>query len=155
MNVLKTKGDAPLSLVPKNEIYPELQPANADAEAARYKADVIYAIKTIQGVWCALARDFDVVVAVMVGNRFGNLDGNAVAGFDHGAGNHCVHADGLYLVGSELTADGANSWDVTWGEQGRMGLQTKHFTEPFNYHTFYVVSSVIDDPQGTNPPVAQ
>ncbi len=155
LEILQKWGCAPLSLVPKDEIYPELQPKNADEEAAKYKADLIMLITTENGLWSALARDQDVVVAVDVESAFMRLNGDGVAGGGSGPGNHCVSADGLYLVHDTLTADGVNSWGTTYGDQGRMGLQwNSHFRSTFKYHQFYCVASTIDLPGGDNPPTA-
>ena len=61
-------------------------------------------------------------------------------------------ADGLWWD-NELVADGANSWDLVYGDQGRMGLSwARHFHKTTQYHVFYAVKSSMDDPQGDNPP---
>lgn len=145
-------GSPPETLVPWDQIYARLQPANADAEAARYKGFEAYAVRTQQGLWSALALGFDVVVAVHVGNRFSDLNQRGIAGVDSGPGNHAVRCDGLYWDNG-LTGCGVNSWGM-WGDQGRMGLTWDHFRECFNVHLFYALRSTGDDPKGASPPTA-
>lgn len=153
-NALERFGACLLSTVGWDAIYPSRQPSTADAEASRFKAVESYAVGTLQGAWTALALKFDLAVAVQVGSRFSRLDSEGVAGVDSGAGNHCVHADGVVLAkdGSTLQALGVNSWDVTFGEDGRMKLIDRHFIETMKYHMFYAIRSTTDDPNAPSPP---
>lgn len=135
-------------------IYPNrYDTAKAKAESDRFKAFECYQVRTLKGYWSALALGWDTVVAVHVGNRFMSLDSNGIAGVDSGPGNHAVCVDGLIWVNG-LTGTGANSWNLTYGAQGRMNLVEDHFRQTFPNHGFYAIRSTMDDPQGKNPPSA-
>jgi hypothetical protein len=136
-------------------IYPSRYDVpKAKAEAARFKAFEVYAVRTEQALFSALAAGFDCVVAVHADNGFMVLDGNGIAGGGNGPGNHAVGADGLYITSSgQLVADGVNSWDLTYGDNGRMGLTwARHFAPTCSYHVYYAIRSASDDPQGEKPP---
>lgn len=151
------EGYATEATVGWDAIYPERYDVpKAKAEAARFKAFEVYAVRSELALFSALASGFTCVVAVDVDNSFMNLDGNGIAGGGSGAGNHAVGADGLYLVnGSELAADGFNSWNTSYGDEGRMGMTwNRHFQFTNSYHVYYAVRSTSDDPQGDNPPAA-
>jgi hypothetical protein len=153
MRAAGERGIAPEALVPWDAIYPHLYPAAAHEEAKRYKAFECYAVRSEVELFSALASGFDCVVAVHADNGFMRLDGDGVAGGGRGPGNHAVAADGLYMVGSELVADGVNSWGTEYGADGRMGMTwARHFRTTTGNHVFYAVRSTTDDPQGTNPP---
>jgi len=68
LKIIETHGSCPESLVPWDAIYPNLQPANAKAEAAKHKGLVCYAAETMQGLRTGLAKGFIAVVAVHEGH---------------------------------------------------------------------------------------
>jgi hypothetical protein len=156
METLATRGIASESTVGWDAIYPtRYDKGKADAEAAQYRAFECYAVRTEQALFSALVNNFDCVVAVHANNGFMKLDSNGVAGGGDGPGNHAVSADGVELIGEELSADGVNSWDVSYGDDGRMGLTWKrHFRPTTKYHVLYAVRSTIDGSKGKKPPVA-
>ena len=155
MKTMQSRGIATAATVGWDQIYPsQYDRAKADAEAARFKGFECYAVKTKQGLFSAAALGFDVVVAVHVGNRFMNVDANGVAGADSGPGNHAVGADGIIWIGGRPYLTGFNSWNLSYGAQGRMNMGWEHFEQPFGYHVFYAIRSTGDDPSGHNPPSA-
>lgn len=147
------EGYATEETVGWDAIYPNrYNVAKAKAEAARFKAREVYAVRTEQALFSALAVGFDCVVAVHADNGFMSLDGRGVAQGGNGPGNHAVGADGLTYDG-ELIADGYNSWDVSYGDRGRMGLTwSRHFRPTNPHHCFYAIRTASDDPQEPNPP---
>lgn len=156
MQAMVDKGIATEATVPWDKIYPHLyNKAKADAEAARFKGIECYAVRTELGLFSALALGFDCVVAVHVegGSTFMRLDSRGVAGGGNGPGNHAVGADGLWWDNG-LIADGYNSWDVAYGDEGRMGLTwDRFFQNTTKWHVFFAVRSTTDDPADLdNPP---
>lgn len=136
-------------------IYPSrYDRAKAKAEAARFKAHECYQLRTQEELFSALMADFDCVVAVHVGNSFMRLDGDGVCGGDRGPGNHAVCVDGFTVLrDGTLCADLANSWNLTFGDQGRGWLTwSRHFAQTVGPHGFYAIRSASDDPEGDNPP---
>jgi len=148
---LERWGACPADLVTWEMIYPELQPKNADEEAAKHKGIVALAIGDnstpdldfFQVLKSVLDAGYDCVVAVHVGNNFQNLDANGVAGVDSGPGNHAVCIDdvkfdektGLWLF------DMANSWGKQFGTDGRAYLRKEHFVQTRKNHTFWCLFS--------------
>lgn len=158
MNAIQTKGIATAATVGWDQIYPhQYDRSKADAEASQYKAFEAYAVKTLPGLWTALAADWDCVVAVHAGNSFMRVGTDGVAGVDGGPGNHAVAVDGLFYSTKlgRLVACGVNSWGTQYGEQGRMGLTEDHFAQPMQYHAYYAIRSTTDGSTADNPPEAK
>jgi hypothetical protein len=145
LKAVEEHGIAPASLVTWDMIYQRQMPANAKAEAAKHKGLVCYAVKTKQGFRSALAADFPVIVAVMAGNRFQQLDSKGIAGVDRGSGNHAIHCDDICLVGGEEVYDTCNSWGSEYGQQGRGYSRWASFEQTFENHTFYAIGSTFED----------
>jgi hypothetical protein len=147
MAAMQTRGIATAETVKWDQIYPRLyDQSKADAEAALYRAFECYAVKTIQGLWTALAAGWDCVVAVHAGNAFMRVGTDDVVGVDAGPGYHAVMADGLYYSSrlGQLVACGVNSWGTRYGVGGRMGLTESHFRQTLQHHAFYAVRSTTD-----------
>lgn len=140
LKVVQQYGCAPLDLVPQNQIYPNLQPKNADQEAAKHKGLSAFAVETKQGLRSALAAGFPCIVAVHVGNRFDTLKGG-ICGLDNGSGNHAVCVDDLKIINGTEVYDMANSWGLSFGDKGRGYLVWDHFAGTFNNHMFYAIAS--------------
>lgn len=154
MRAIQANGVASEKTVPWDAIYPNRQPREATTEAARFKALECYAVKTQEELFSGLLAGFDGVVAVHADNGFMKLDGNGVAGGGNGPGNHAVCVDGYTVLSDgSLVADMPNSWGLQWGDKGRAYLSwPRHLANTVNYHTFYLIRSAIDDPNGVNPP---
>ena len=137
-----TEGFAELSLVPPNEIYPQLQCNRRAAQesAAKHKSFRAYAVKSKQGFRSALAMGFPVIVAVSAGSRFQQLL-NGVSGVDAGNGNHAVLCDDITIKDGIEVYDHQNSWGTQYGQQGRSYLTWQHLSQPWNYHTAYAIAS--------------
>lgn len=148
MVVCADKGYATEATVGWNQIYPhQYDRAKADAEAARFRGFEVYAVRSELGLFSALAAGFDCVVAVHADNGFMRLDSRGVAQGGQGPGNHAVSCDGLWWD-RELIADGYNSWDRSYGDQGRMGLTwNQHFANTNRHHVYYAIRSTSDDTQ--------
>lgn len=155
MRVVQERGIATLQTVPWDAIYPSrYNRAIADAEAARFKAFECYQVNTELELFSAVAAGFDVVVAVHVGGSFQRLNSDGIAGVDRGAGNHSVGGDGYAEIKGRLVLDMFNSWNTSFGDQGRCYLTWDgHLAQTVQYHRFYAYRSTTDDPQGNNPPV--
>ena len=129
-------------------------PKDCYEEAERFKNWECYSIETEQELYTALALDFDCVVAVQAGGR-GGLDQYGIVQWGNGPGNHSVMTDDVVYDArlGGLKCDLQNSWDVTWGDQGRCYVTfERQLRQTVNCHGFYAVRSSIDDPQGENPP---
>jgi hypothetical protein len=105
-----------------------------------------YAMETELELAVACALGFDCIIAVHASNRWSNLDSNGISGESHGVGNHAVLVDDVVLSSSgEWLFDMANSWDVSWGQQGR-SYQTwrRHLSQTIKYHQFFAIRSTVD-----------
>jgi hypothetical protein len=141
LKVIEKYGSCPESLVPWDQIYPNLQPSNAKTEAAKHKGLVCYAAGSIDELYTGLAKGFIAIVAVHAGGSFQQLNSQGIAGVDSGGGNHAVHCDDLCIVGGEEVCDMNNSWGTNYGTAGRAYLTKDHFAQTFGNHTFYLIGS--------------
>jgi len=94
----------------------------------------------------ASVMGYPVIVACHASARWGSLDGDGIGGASDGMGNHAVLVDDIALSRSgEWLFDTANSWDVDWGDEGRL-YQTwkRHFRTPIKFHQFYALRTTID-----------
>lgn len=156
MRKIQEVGVATEATVPWDKIYPSLyDKRKADAEALNYRAFECYGVGTELGLFSALALDFDCVVAVHVMQGFENLNSDGVITSGNGPGNHAVSVDGLDYINGELAADMENSWDVTYGQDGRGYLTwNRHLRSSSQYHYFYAIRSTLDGSRADEPPVA-
>lgn len=146
MEAIQKYGSCPLSLVGWDKIYPNQQPRNADAEAAKHKGLACWAIQTKQGFRTALAMRMPVIVAVHAGNNFQRLSGG-IAGVNNGIGNHAVHCDNILKSNGLEVYDHQGSWSTSYGQMGRSYLTWEHFVQTFRgeghrgMHLFYAIGS--------------
>ncbi len=135
-------------------IYTRQIPDSARQTALRFKIDEGYRIDTYDEAGSATQLGFTLVYAVMVGRTFDNLDSDDIVGLDRGPGNHCVHAYGLKQSKSGLwILDSANSWDVTWGNQGRFCVTEQHWNG-VQMDAYAIRVSSFDPNNPSQPPVA-
>lgn len=152
MRAIQQQGCATEKTVPWNRIFrSQYDNRAADNEASHHLAFECYRLNTQLEFWTALAKRYNVIVAVHVGNNFSRLNSLGVAGFDSGYGNHAVGVDGLTLVNGQLVATAFNSWGTAWGVNGRMNLVWRHFEQTIDVHQFYAIRGVQSDVG--NPPV--
>lgn len=143
LKAIQQFGICPLSLVTADMIYPHLQPANADAEAAKHKASVAYHLPDWQNVLSALAADFDIIVAISAGQHYSNTShSTGMAGVDNGSGNHAVCCDDYVEINGEFWVDSPGSWNTGLGIDGRVFLSQGSFQQTIQHHTFYAVASM-------------
>lgn len=156
MKICQENGVASESTVPWDKVFRNrYDTAKADAEAADNKMFECYVIRSEVELFSAMLYGFDVGVCVHADNGFMKLDSRGVAQGGNGPGNHAVAGDGFWWDG-ELILDGYNSWDTTYGRDGRMGLTWKqHFSHTTRYSIYYAIRSSIDPKNGPNPPVAE
>lgn len=138
-----------------DQIYPSrYDKAACDADAQNFKGFECYAVRSELELFSAVALNFDVGVAVHADNGFMRLDSRGVAQGGNGPGNHAVAGDDLYWDG-ELILAAYNSWDVSYGDEGRMGLTwSQHFRHTNNYHVYYAIRSTTDPKKDDGFPVA-
>lgn len=162
MRVIQERGCATEKTVGWDQIYRNrYDTKKADEEASNYKAFECYALARGDDpeleIFSAIAAGFDVGVAVHVTSRFYTLDSRGVCGLGNGPGNHAVPGDHYYLDPNtgELILDMPNSWNTTFGIDGRGGLTWKaHMRYTHKYHVFYAIRSTLDSKGDTdNPPV--
>lgn len=153
MKAMQERGVVPEGPSAVNEIYMRHYSETDWKIASRYRAAECYTTRDRQALLTGVALGFDAVVAVMAGSRFMRLNGDGIAGSDAGRGNHAVLIDDVDIVADELVFDMANSWNVTYGENGRAYLTwDRHFRGTVGTFAFYLVRTATDDPQGDNPP---
>lgn len=139
-------------------------PINRDITKSRYDAADYAAAKLYQARQCftvdteealatlILSEMGAATVAVDVDNSFMKLDSAGICGSGSGMGNHSVDVDDVEIINGELAFDMANSWDVTWGDEGRAYLTwAKHFTRTHKYHGFYGILGTNDGGNAAGP----
>lgn len=136
-------------------IYPNrYDRIKCDENAKQYKAFECYVVRTEIALASALINNFDCVTAVHADNGFMKLDSDGIAGGGNGPGNHAVHCDGIDWNDrlKKLIFDHQNSWDVTYGQNGRMFTYwDRHHAPTTRYHQFYAIRSTIDGPKDDFP----
>lgn len=148
---LQNHGTCLETTVGWDQIYRDQIPATANAEAKRFKVLEAYRVDSFDHAVTALQLGFIVVYPVMVGNNFLRLDGNGVSGWDAGAGNHAVHADGCgVLPNGQWYLDLPNSWGLSFGENGRTKTTQRHWDSV--EHDAYAIRAATTDPEESGPP---
>jgi len=141
LDEIKTYGAPSKQLVPANRIYRSQMPPGADVEALKHQGLIAYPVKTLQGLKTALAQQKFCVVAVHAGSNFQRMNANGVVGVDNGPGNHAVCCHDLLIVDGELAFDIANSWNLSYGDDGFAYLREESFTQTIYQHTFWALSA--------------
>lgn len=138
-----------------NDIYMDSRGSNP--ERKRFRMVECYQVNTEAELATGLVNEFVGVVAVHVTNAFYRLSRNGVAGGSRGVGNHAVCVDDVVYdpaIGL-LKFDMPNSWNTTYGEQGRAYLTwVDNLSSCIRSHRFYLIRGATDDSQGENPPPA-
>lgn len=141
------------SQMPPSKIWERDVTPEAKATRAKYRALECYIAETFQEIGSAIQMGFIPIFAVMVGSNFTHLDGDGIAGFSNGPGNHAVHADGLRKLPSGIwVLDMPNSWGVSFGQKGRCFLTQRHVESV--QQDCYVIRAAMEDPD-SGPPVAK
>lgn len=153
MEAIMRTGIPPQSMVPHEEYLWRRISQEAKDACSRFRAHECYRVDDELELADGLASGFTGVVAVHATNAWSRIDNNGVCGTSNGVGNHAVAVDGIRIVGGELQFDMPNSWDLTFGDNGRGWLTwSRHFKTTVKYHAFYLIRSTLDDPQADNPP---
>jgi hypothetical protein len=140
--------------VPEGLIFLQQFPSAAHEVAGHYRPLSIMKCQTFEDICGALASGFPIVVGIIVGSNFSNLESSGVAPLpDQPLGGHCLAALGLKnhsRYGWCLEVQ--NSWD-RWGidGKGRCLLRREHFETPTDA---FAVVSVATDPGSQPLPVA-
>jgi hypothetical protein len=143
-------GTCLLELCGWDQIYPrQYDKAKCAKSALRFRIESAYVAENFNQIASGLILDYIPAFAVMVGNSFATLDGNGVAGFDRGPGNHAVHADGLKNIGGEWVLDMVNSWGESFGQNGRCYLTQRHIDDV--QQDCYMIKASIEDPEEPSP----
>lgn len=158
MVALRDIGACPLDLQkhPINQhIYKKYYTPEDYRDAALFQARSPFPLDTEEELATLILSGIGAaVVAVDANNSFMKLDKNGICGGGNGPGNHAVGADDVDIIDGELVFDMFNSWDLSYGEDGRAYLTWKrHFTKTVKYHRFYGVLSA-NDGTGGGPVVA-
>ena len=138
-----------------DKIYQSQYTASDRAEAAKYRLgpDNVLVTNDRQEFLTGIALGWKGVIAVHVGNNFMRLDSRGVSGFDSGPGNHAVCIDGLKLLGSTIGMDLPNSWNTTFGQDGRTYvIFEEHCRQTAQNFNFFLVRGALDIVGGDKPP---
>lgn len=151
---LKLHGICTEAEVPEGMIFAAQFPHRADEVAAHYKPLLVMRCQTYDDICGALAENFPVVLGILVGRNFSQLDGRGVCPLpDMVLGGHALaglelkrHPNYGWVVGVQ------NSWG-NWGISGtgRAYLRREHFETPTDA---FAIVAVADDPGGGDLPVA-
>lgn len=113
---------------PEASIYKRQIPQSAYTTAKRFRAGILVYPEDFDDFVTVILNGGGVAFGLQVGGDFNNLDDEGCCPADRGPGNHWVFADGVRkLQSGEYALDGQNSWDVTWGDHGRMGVRERVF----------------------------
>lgn len=155
MEVAQTIGIAPESFGGWSQIWKSQYGAEAYEAAKRFRVEEALVLNSDLELASAILCDYIPVVAVHVGSGFDSVGVDGVSRGGAGVGNHSIHLDGFKWSDQLncLIYDNEGSWGAEWGDQGRIFLTwERHFRSCRQYHTFWGVRGMIDDPQGDNPP---
>lgn len=137
-----------------DQIYPSEYNASANETAKRFVVLEAYQANAFDDLVTGLHDGFIAVGAVMVGGSFMSLDGNGVAGWDAGPGNHAVCFDGVNrLPNGEWVLDLPNSWGASFGVGGRCYVTQKHIETV--EQDAYLLRAAKVDPQDVQPPAVK
>lgn len=149
-------GTCLFSTVGQNPIYTRQMPANAKTEAQRFRIGRAFHCANWQQTVSAVQANLIIVYGYMVGNNFGKIDKDGVAGHDRGSGNHCNMSDGFQILPSgREVLDDVNSWATSFGDQGRVYLDEQHLFGGGDQADVCAIESIEEDPQEDGPPAFQ
>lgn len=155
MEVCQRIGIAPESFGGWDRIWKQDYGNDAYEAARRFKVEEALVINSDLELASAILCDYIPVVAVHVGSDFDSAGTDGVSRGGAGVGNHSIHLDGFKWSESLncLIYDNEGSWGAGWGDQGRIFLTwERHLRSCRQYHQFFAVRGVMDDPRGNNPP---
>ena len=141
MEAVEIYGICPEALVPWDCIYSYQLPPGAYAEAIKHRGIQAYPVQTKQGFRTALAAGYPVIVCVQAGNDFQWLNNQGICGVDSGNGNHAIHCCGIDIINGTEVYDTRNSWGLSYGDNGCCYTTWDSFEQPFDFHTFWALSS--------------
>lgn len=154
MKSLMESGVALESLV-KHESYLWSQMSEeARKSAKRFRAIECYTANTELGLASGLALGFVGVVAVHASNSWMRLDVDGISDPSRGPGNHAVCCQDVAWIAGTLCFDIANSWGLSFGQQGcTYNTWKDHLATPNQYHAFYLIRGCTDDPDQSTPKI--
>lgn len=120
-------GFCRFDIVGQDPVFYSRMPAAAKTDAANYLIGEAYHCPSYEELCTAILLDFDVVYGIRVGSNFGRLNSRKIAPALPGQTNHCMAGDGLVNIDGEWCIDNYNSWDWSFGDQGRCYLTDEHF----------------------------
>lgn len=124
------------------------------AEAKLFRAENTYQLSVgMQGelelATALLSGQAAGVVAVDVGNNFGDLTRDGFVQDGGGPGNHAVCVDDVDIISGEIAFDMPNSWGEEWGDNGRGMLSYQRtFRRTMREHGFYVIFGTTNPGEG-------
>jgi hypothetical protein len=139
-------GIAPESMVPWNKIYSSQISSEAKAARVNFRGLEPEAVDTEEEFATAIFLGYPGIVAVHANGAFNQLDGRGVCQGGNGPGNHSVGVDDIRVApDGTLEYDMFNSWDTTWGTEGRCWLTwLRHLRQTVQGHRFWILRSTID-----------
>lgn len=145
MHVACEEGCPPESLVPWDQIYPELQPKIADAEAKKNLGFNPVRCADMQQLRTALAQQRPCGVVVHAGKQYQTCNKKGICGVDNGSGNHAICADDLVLIDGKEYAAGHNQWGNQYGSlgNGRSYMPLEIFHQTMKNHFHYTIMNVV------------
>ena len=146
---LTSTGCPPREFVKYQSYLIREQTPEGSANAGRFKILESFGIHSEEELATALALGYMCVVAVHVTNAWMKLDGDGVAGGARGPGNHALCAHDVRIKNGQYQFDIPGSWGLTYGDKGHCwATWNAHFASTVNYHQFYAIRAVTDDPIG-------
>ncbi len=153
LELLESKGVAPEADVKYGLINPAQLSAQAHKNAARFKVELGSKITTYEELGTAIVRREPINLAICVADGFNNLDKDGVPPLGRGYCNHAVFV-GMGLSrrsNGEVLGNMTNSWNSTWGIDGRCNLPLKKVVQA-SYFEAYTLRAVFDDTADTSRP---
>jgi hypothetical protein len=150
----KRYGDCEIALFPENCLYVGQGDPLADQCAQRYRLEEGFEIQNPMDILMSLAITLPVVMGIMVGDNFGQVDAEGISPRPTNyRGGHALLANEVYY--SDLKGwciGGPNTWGSRFGRQGRYRVAiSDYFADPRFGCNAFAVQSLIPDPDADGP----
>lgn len=143
----KKFGCAPVAYFPESALFVGQGSPEADRQAARFRLEEAYVLRTAAELLAAIARDMPCLMGVQVGSGFvsGQIDAEGISpDLTDVVGGHALKVDEIYVSPRRgVCVGGPNSWGPRFGRNGRYRLPVASYLA--RRVDAFAVSSLIPD----------
>jgi hypothetical protein len=149
--LIETKGVPIAEGLEDNRFYLQRNIPQSNVQSmARFRCQT-YRVDNQDQLASGVAQDMMAVIAVTAGGKYSALDSNGIRGGGGGKGNHSVGCCDVFVRGGRYLFDEFGSWDLRNGQGGYAYLTwDRHLSGPNEFHSFFLIHTVIDDPNDPN-----